>query len=106
MLKTFPKGGVHPAENKISAGEGIKEMPLPKQVIVPVSQHIGAPAQPVVKRGDTVKTGTLIAKAAGFVSANVHAPVSGKVKKIDNMMDAAGFKKPCIIIDADGDEWE
>ncbi|MFO7791064.1 MAG: electron transport complex subunit RsxC [Bacteroidales bacterium] len=106
MLKTFPKGGVHPAENKISAGEGIKEMPLPKQVIVPVSQHIGAPAQPVVKRGDTVKTGTLIAKAGGFVSANVHAPVSGKVKKIDNMMDAAGFKKPCIIIDADGDEWE
>ncbi len=106
MLKTFPKGGVHPAENKLSAGKGIKEMPLPKQVIVPVSQHIGAPAQPVVKRGDKVKTGTLIAKAGGFVSSNLHSPVSGKVKKIDNMMDAAGFKKPCIIIDTEGDEWE
>ncbi|MEA3448053.1 MAG: electron transport complex subunit RsxC [Bacteroidota bacterium] len=106
MLKTFPKGGVHPAENKLSAGKGIKEMPLPKQITVPVSQHIGAPAQPVVKRGDKVKTGTLIAKAGGFVSSNLHSPVSGKVKKIDNMMDAAGFKKQCIIIDTDGDEWE
>jgi electron transport complex protein RnfC len=60
----------------------------------------------VVKRGDKVKTGTLIAKAGGFVSSNAHSPVSGKVKKIDNMMDAAGFKKPCIIIDTEEDEWE
>ncbi|MFO7879032.1 MAG: electron transport complex subunit RsxC [Bacteroidota bacterium] len=106
MAKTFPKGGVHPAENKISAGAEIKTMPLPKQVVVPVSQHIGAPAQPVVKRGDQVKAGSLIAKAGGFVSANIHSPVSGKVKKIDNVMETSGYKKPCIIIDVDGDEWE
>jgi electron transport complex protein RnfC len=106
MAKTFPKGGVHPAENKMSAGVGIKAMPLPKQVVVPVSQHIGAPAQPVVKRGDAVKTGTLIAKSGGFVSANIHSPVSGKVKKIDNVMESGGFKKQSVIIDVDGDEWE
>src|SRR6056297_1637976 len=106
MAKTFPKGGVHPAENKLSAGVGIKEMPLPKQVVIPVSQHIGAPAKPVVKRGDVVKTGTLIAKSGGFVSANIHSPVSGKVKKIDNVMESGGFKKQSVIIDVDGDEWE
>lgn len=106
MLKTFPKGGVHPAENKMAAGAEIQSLPLPKQVVIPLAQHIGAPAQAVVKRGDIVKTGTLIAKAGGFVSANIHSSVSGKVKKIDNVLDSSGYKKPSIIIDVDGDEWE
>ena len=106
MLKTFPKGGVHPAENKMAAGAEIQTLPLPKQVVIPIAQHIGAPAQPVVKRGDVVKTGTLIAKAGGFVSANIHSSVSGKVKKIDNVLDTSGYKKPCVIIDVEGDEWE
>ncbi len=106
MLKTFPKGGIHPAENKMSATAEIQTLPLPKQVSIPLAQHIGAPAVPVVKRGDMVKTGTLIAKAGGFVSANIHSSVSGKVKKFDEVMDTSGYKKPCIIIDVDGDEWE
>jgi len=106
MLKTFPKGGVHPAENKMAATAEIQSLPLPKQVVIPLAQHIGAPAQAVVKRGDVVKTGTLIAKASGFVSANIHSSVSGKVKKIDNVLDSSGYKKPSIIIDVDGDEWE
>jgi electron transport complex protein RnfC len=106
MLKTFPKGGVHPVGNKMAAGAEIQAQPIPKQVVIPITQHIGAPAQTVVKRGDIVKTGTLIAKAGGFVSANIHSSVSGKVKKIDSILDTSGYKKPCVIIDVEGDEWE
>lgn len=106
MLKTFPKGGVHPVGNKMAAGVKIQAQPIPKQVVIPITQHIGAPAQAVVKRGDIVKTGTLIAKAGGFVSANIHSSVSGKVKKIDSILDTSGYKKPCVIIDVEGDEWE
>ncbi|MCK5537106.1 MAG: electron transporter RnfC, partial [Bacteroidales bacterium] len=61
MLKTFPKGGVHPPENKISADKAIVELPLPKKVFIPISQHIGAPAKIIVKRGDIVKVGQIIA---------------------------------------------
>lgn len=105
MLKTFPKGGVHPKENKFSAGKKIETLPLPKQVIVPVSQQIGAPSTPVVAVNDIVKTGQVIAKAEGFVSANIHAPVSGKVSKIDFFTDSSGYKRKAIVIDAEGDEW-
>lgn len=106
MLKTFRIGGIHPPENKLSAGKPISTLAVPKQVSIPLSQHIGAPAQPVVKKGDPVKVGTLIAKAGGFVSANIHSSVSGKVNKIDNITDASGYKRPAVIIDVAGDEWE
>ncbi len=105
MLKTFPKGGVHPKENKFSAGKPIETIELPKQVSIPIAQHIGAPAQPVVKKGDEVKVGQLIAKSAGFVSANIHSSVSGKVFKIDKVLDTSGYKQMCVIINVDGDEW-
>ena len=98
MLKTFKIGGVHPPENKLSAGEKIQILPVPEQVIIPLSQHIGAPATPIVKKGDTVKTGQLIASASGFVSANIHSSVSGTVIAIDNVTDAAGLSKPAITI--------
>ena len=78
MLRTFRIGGIHPPENKLSAGKKITALAAPKQVIIPLSQHIGAPAQAVVKKGDLVKVGTLLAKAGGFVSANIHSSVSGK----------------------------
>lgn len=106
MLRTFRIGGIHPPENKLSAGKKITPLTLPKQVIIPLNQHIGAPAVPVVKKGDLVKTGTLLAKAGGFVSANIHSSVSGKVNKIDNALDASGFKRPAVYIDVEGDEWE
>jgi len=106
MLKTFKIGGVHPPENKISADKAIEVLPLPKTVSIPVAQHIGAPATLVVNRGDELKVGTLIAKSSGFVSTNIHSSVSGKVKKIDEVMDASGYKKTSVIIDVDGDEWE
>ncbi|MCD8264846.1 MAG: electron transport complex subunit RsxC [Tannerellaceae bacterium] len=106
MLRTFRIGGIHPPENKLSAGKKITPLAIPKQVIIPLGQHIGAPAQAVVKKGDLVKVGTLIAKAGGFVSANIHSSVSGKVNKIDNALDASGYKRMAIYIDVDGDEWE
>ena len=106
MLRTFRIGGIHPPENKLSAGKKITGLAIPKQVIIPLSQHIGAPAQAVVKKGDPVKVGTLLAKAGGFVSANIHSSVSGKVNKIDNALDASGYKRPAIYIDVEGDEWE
>ncbi len=106
MLKTFRIGGIHPKENKFSAGKAIESIEIPSEVVVPLAQHIGAPCQPVVKRGDVVKVGTLLGKSVGFVSANIHSPVSGKVKKIDSALDASGYKRTAVIIDVEGDEWE
>jgi electron transport complex protein RnfC len=106
VLKTFKIGGIHPADNKLSADSAIQTLPLPAEVKIPVAQHIGAPAQPVVAVGDQVKVGQLIAQAAGFVSANVHSPVSGKVKKIEDIIDGNGYKKQAIIITVEGDEWD
>lgn len=106
MLKTFKLGGVHPAENKFSADKAIETLALPKNVFIPVAQHIGAPAQALVKKGDTVKVGQVIAKAGGFVSANIHASVSGTVTKVDLSPDASGYPKQGIFIQVEGDEWE
>lgn len=105
MIKTFPNGGVHPEEQKITAGKEIRTLGLPSQVSVPVSQHIGAPAEIQVERGDTVQTGQQIASVNGFVSANIHAPVSGKVKKIDTVMDVSGYRRQAVIIKTDEDKW-
>ncbi len=105
MLKTFKIGGIHPNDEKLSAGSAIKKLPIPKEVKIPVAQHIGAPAQAIVKAGDEVKVGQLIAQASGFVSANIHSPVSGTVKKIDDFIDGNGYKKQAIIITVTGDEW-
>lgn len=106
MLKTFPKGGIHPAENKFSAGKAIEQLALPKTVSIPIAQHLGAPATPVVAKGDKVVVGQVIAKSSGFVSANIHSSVSGTVSKIDNVMDSSGYRKPCVIIEVEGDEWD
>ena len=105
-MKTFRIGGVHPAENKLSAGKAIETLALPKQAVFPLSQHIGAPATAIVKKGDVVKVGTKIAEAGGFVSAAIFSSVSGKVNKVDAVIDASGYRKPAIFIDVDGDEWE
>ena len=105
MLKTFSIGGIHPEENKLSADSAIQALPIPQTVTIPIAQHIGAPATPIVKKNDEVKVGQLIAKSSGFVSANIHSSVSGKVFKIDEVMDASGFRRTSIIIKVDGDEW-
>ena len=105
-LKTFRSGGVHPPENKLSVASPIEVFPLPKQVSIPVNQNLGAPAVPLVNKGDVVKVGQLIAKGEAFISSNVHSPVSGKVLKIDEMIDHTGFRRKAIVIIVDGDEWE
>lgn len=104
-LKTFNIGGVHPAENKISSGAAIEVLPLTKRAFIPLSQSLGAPPVPVVAKGDTVKVGQLIAKGEAFISSNIHSPYSGKVFALDTVYDVGGYKKPCIVIDVEGDEW-
>ena len=103
-MKTFRIGGIHPKENKFSAGLKIQDVALSKQVIIPLSHYIGTPSEAVVKKGDLVKAGQLIGKANGFISANVHSSVSGKVLKLDVQLDASGYRRPAVFIDVDGDE--
>ena len=105
-MKTFKIGGVHPAENKLSATSPIRPAALPKQAVFSMFQHIGAPAKPVVDKGQEVKVGTLLAEAGGFVSAPIHSSVSGKVAKIDTALDASGMRRTAIYVDVEGDEWE
>ena len=105
-IKTFSMGGIHPKENKLTHEVPTVVAELPKQAIFPLSQHIGAPAKPVVQKGDKVKVGTLIAEAGGFVSAPIFSSVSGTVFKVDTAIDATGYRKPAIIINVEGDEWE
>lgn len=106
-LRTFRIGGVHPEENKITAEVATVQAPLPSLAVFPLSQHIGAPAKPVVARGDKVKVGTMIAEAGGFVSAPIFSSISGTVQKIDTLFDATGYRRPAIFIKADdNDEWE
>ena len=106
IFKTFRKGGVHPKDNKLTAECPTIVAELPKQAFFPLSQHIGAPAKPVVAKGDRIKVGTLIAEAGGFVSAPIYSSVSGVVSKLDDIIDASGYRKPAIIINVEGDEWE
>ncbi|MCP4310447.1 MAG: electron transport complex subunit RsxC [Bacteroidetes bacterium] len=103
--KTFSRGGIHPPENKLSSGSAIREIPLPDVVVIPVSQHLGAPAKVLVKRGDEVKVGQLIASSEGFISTNIHSSVSGKVLKVDLFPDSSGYRKTAVQIQVEGDQW-
>ncbi|KAA6338186.1 Electron transport complex subunit RnfC [termite gut metagenome] len=105
-MKTFSIGGVHPHENKLSDNQSILTAEIPKQAVILLGQHIGAPAKPIVAKGDKVKAGTKIAEANGFVSTAIHSSVSGKVAKVDSIIDASGYAKPAVFIDTEGDEWE
>ncbi len=105
-VKTFPMGGVHPAENKLTADKPIEKLEVPKQVAIPISQHIGAPAKPVVEQREKVKVGQVIATSSGFVSANIHATIAGTVAKIDKVMDSTGYKRDAIIIKTGKEEEE
>ena len=105
-MRTFRIGGIHPPANKISAGRPIQVIVPPETVIIPLSQHIGAPASAVVSKGDKVKAGSLIGKSTGFISANIHSSVSGTVSKVDNMIDGSGISRLAVFINVEGDEWE
>lgn len=104
-MRTFSMGGVHPADNKISRDAAIENFPVPEVAYISMSQHLGAPAEPVVAVGDKVKVGQLIANASGFISAPVHSSVSGTVKSIETVKDIAGNPCKAVVITVEGDEW-
>lgn len=105
-MKTFKLGGVHPEENKLSAGAAIEVLPLPEKVFIPVSQSLGAPSKLIVEKGAVVKTGQLLAKGEAFISSNVHSSVSGKVSRIEEITDTSGYRRTAVVIDVEGDEWD
>jgi len=104
-MKTFPMGGVHPQENKLSRGAAIEVLALPDVVNIPLAQHIGAPAVAKVAKGDKVLTGQLIAEAGSFMSANIHSPISGTVTAVDLVANGQGLRQMMITIKREGDEW-
>ena len=101
-LLTF-KGGIHPDDGKrFSKDQPIRRLLPEGELVYPLSQHIGAPAIPLVKKGDRVLKGQMIAAAAGYVSAPVHASVSGTVKGLGQRFSPSGTKTECIVIENDG----
>ncbi len=105
-MKSFPIGGVHPSDNKKwSKGSAVERMELPDVVTVPLAQHIGAPAVAKVAKGDKVLVGQLIAEAGGFMSANIHSPVSGTVTAVDMQPNGQGLRQMMVTIKREGDEW-
>lgn len=104
-FKTFAKGGLHIQKYKLSAAKKTENMELPDYVYVPVKQHIGAPAKLVVSKGDKVLAGNLLAEADGVISANVHAPVSGEVMKIEEIDNPQGYLEQVVVIKREGDEF-
>lgn len=94
------KGGVHPDYNKeLTEGKAIKQMPVPEELVISMSQHLGAPAKCIVKVGDFVKRGQLIGEKNGFISVCVRASASGQVKAIEKRLCASGAKADAVILD-------
>ena len=105
-MRTFPIGGIHPHDNKEwSKDRAIERLELPDQVYIPMIQHIGAPSTPLVKKGDKVLTGQLIGQSVGFVSANIHATISGTVTSVDGYANGQGQRRLMVVIKREGDEW-
>ncbi len=105
MIKTFPKGGIHPQDHKLSATSEVVPLALPEVVTLPVSQHIGVPATVIVKPGDVVRTGQVIAESAEFISASIHSPVSGVVVRTDDFVEPSGLRRTAVLIRREGDDW-
>ena len=89
----------------LSCGKPVEVLPLPETVMIPLAQHIGAPAVAKVAKGDKVLTGQLIAEAGSFMSANIHSPVSGTVAAVDMQPNGQGLRQMMITIKREGDEW-
>jgi electron transport complex protein RnfC len=94
--------GIHVQYNKKTSGSAIEEIALPAQVVIALHQHTGAPAEPLVQKGDAVRTGQLIGRAKGYVSANIHASISGTVKDVKDFYIPTGSKVKCVVIENDG----
>ena len=105
-LKAF-SGGLHPPDSKHSAANAIEVCPLPEELVIPMSQHIGAPADPCVAVGDLVKKGQLIANAKGFVSVPIHASSSGEVIAVEPRLHPMGKLLPAVVIKPDAEDcWD
>ncbi|MCR5692315.1 MAG: electron transport complex subunit RsxC [Eubacterium sp.] len=104
MGKSTFQGGIHPYEGKELSKDGLIQTVMPKDMVVfSMSQHIGAPATPVVAKGDSVKMGQIIGQASGFISANIVSSVSGTVKAIEPRLLSSGNKATCVIVENDGE---
>ena len=106
QLKTFSKGGVHPEGKKVTQKKIIQKLPLPEKISLVLKQHLGAPAIPVVEINEMVKVGQLVARHNGYVSANIHSSVSGRVDKIEDVLDISGYKTKALTISVEGDNWD
>ena len=99
-LATFRRGGVHPDDKKaLSKDKKLERLPLPHEIVVSMSQHLGAPALLVKKKGDEVKKGEVIGEEAGYISASVHSPVDGVVKDIIKVRVASGAVADAAVIE-------
>ncbi len=103
-MKKFTQGGAHPPENKLTRGVAVSTLELPTKVVIPLNQHIGAPAKCIVKKGDMLVVGQLIAEATGFVSANIHASIAGKVTSVDAVLNGQGVMCPSVTIERQADD--
>lgn len=101
-LKTFSQGGIHIDDRKFSHDSPIEALPVAKTLVIPVAQHIGAPAKVIVAKDQPVKIGQILAEKAGFISANVLSPVSGVVKAVEPRMTPTGFLLECVVLENDG----
>lgn len=109
-MKLFPiRGGIHPEYRKeLTSEKAIEALPMPAELFIPLQQHIGAPAEALVREGDLVKKGQMIARGQGVVSAPQHAPTSGRIKAVADLPapHPSGLPQPTIVIEPDGkDEW-
>lgn len=103
-LRTFGGGGVHPHDFKSLANEvPIRNAPIPPEAVIPLQQHMGAPAECLVEAGDTVREGMLIGRAPGVFSANVHASIPGKVKEIRDIYLATGMPSKAVVVEFEGE---
>ncbi|UCE18717.1 MAG: electron transport complex subunit RsxC [Gemmatimonadota bacterium] len=105
--RTF-KGGAHPPEWKhLTESKPIEDLEIPKRVVVPLQQHLGAPSEAIVQKGDEVKTGQPVSEAKGFVSVPSHASITGKVTAVEPMPHPLGSKAVSVVIEGDGiDVWD
>ena len=102
-MSPFKLGNLRIPHRKNTADMAAVRMSAPASVLIPMAQHIGAPATPTVKVGDKVYVGTLIGEASGYVSANIHSSVSGTVKKITSLLSSNGRSSEAILIESDGE---
>jgi Na+-translocating ferredoxin:NAD+ oxidoreductase subunit C len=103
-IPTFRKGGVHPNDKKVlSNGQAIERLPMPSELIVPLSQHLGAPASALKQKGDTVAMGEKIGQASSFISADIHSPVNGSIKEIRKVTLANSVVTDAFVIIPDSE---